>query len=80
MAAIFFLPLSVIALYESSLDGKRNGWMRHWLKGHAEVEDWVAHRDPELDGELQITRVPFEQLVKAFPDTQQVSQASFLLM
>jgi hypothetical protein len=49
--------------------------MKNWLRGNDEAEDdRLENRDPEMDGELQITKVPFAQLVKAFPNTQQVRQ------
>src|ERR1700722_8655005 len=79
MTVAFFLPLSVIALYEANLNMTRNKWMAHWLAGgDAGEADEIANRDPELDGELQITKVPFEQLVKLFPNTREVRNVKFL--
>jgi len=47
--------------------------MKNWLRGNDEADDdQLENRDPEVEGELQITKVPFAQLVKAFPNTQQV--------
>jgi hypothetical protein len=73
MTITFFVPLSIIALYESTMSTRKNGWMANWLRGRVEEESEEANIDPELDGELQITKVPFEQLVKSFPNTQLVS-------
>ena len=48
------------------------------MNGTFEVEDSPAIRDPEVDeGDVDegyvISKVPFSELIKAFPDTQQVS-------
>jgi len=49
------------------------GWLRRDDAG--EINE-LASRDPEVDGELQITKVPFEELVKRLPNTQQVSNVN----
>lgn len=78
MITIFFIPLSFIALYEATLDTHKHTWMNKWLRGDDEGgEDYPKIRDPEVadneaDG-LKISKVPFEELIKVFPNTQQVS-------
>jgi hypothetical protein len=80
MMTIFLIPLSIIALYESHGDTAKNGWLRGWLHGNDEGEaDVTANRDPEVDGELQITKVPFDELVKKFPNTTQVGSVAFFI-
>jgi hypothetical protein len=79
MMVIFFIPLSLIALFESTLSTTRNSWVKHWLRSNDEGEaDDPSNRDPQVeeegeDGEgLVISREKFSDLVKVFPDTQQV--------
>jgi hypothetical protein len=80
MVTIFFVPLAIIAFYEASFHTE-NAWMKNWLQGIDDVEqDSPQIRDPhvaddECDG-LKISKVPYEELIKVFPDTQQVSSLS----
>ncbi|TFK43743.1 calcium activated cation channel [Crucibulum laeve] len=83
MGTIFFLPLSIIALYESTFDGHKNSWLENWFRGDNEgAEDRPENRDPKVDDPscegLQISKVPFEELIKVFPNTQQSSEATIL--
>lgn len=76
MGTIFFIPLSVIALYESSVEHSRYAWV-DWLRSNDEGEaDSPKNRDPQMeeddDSGLVISRVPFTELVKVFPNTEQV--------
>jgi hypothetical protein len=75
MLLVFFLPLSMIAFYEATREGHKNTWMTKWLSGDDQgEEDYPETRDPEVnepDG-LKITKAPFEELIKVFPNTQQV--------
>ena len=76
MLTIFFIPLTMIALYESRVQSTKNGWMKSWLDLHSSDRgevDQPADRDPEGDGEFQIARVPFDELVKKLPNTAQAS-------
>jgi hypothetical protein len=76
MLTIFFIPLSMIALYESRVHSTKNGWMKSWLDLHSSDRgevDQLVDRDPEGDGEFQITRVSFDELVKKLPNTAQAS-------
>lgn len=75
---VFFIPLSVIALYEVSFMDKI--WLVSWLRSgldEGETDDPVT-RDPPVEGPdaesgLQISKVKFNELVKRFPNTQQAS-------
>jgi hypothetical protein len=77
MTVLFFIPMMVIALYESTL------WKKNWLDDFIDgtpldADDNLAARDPEVDGEdarngVAISTVPFSELVKVFPNTHQVS-------
>ncbi|KAF8351641.1 calcium activated cation channel [Amanita rubescens] len=84
MGFIFFVPLSVIALHEAARETKRGSWMEHWfLGGENEQEpDSPQIRNPEVDDPgcpgKQISRVPFEELIKVFPNTQQSIDATIL--
>lgn len=77
MIAVFFVPLAIIAFYEATFDSNKHTWMKNWLRGDDEGEaDSPRNRDPEVDDPecegLQISKVPFEELIKVFPNTQEV--------
>lgn len=76
MGTIFFIPLTGIAFFESHFSrSKPDGWLNNWFRGDDEgSEDSPANRnpvvnDPNCEG-MQISKVPFEELVKVFPNTQ----------
>jgi hypothetical protein len=77
MTGLFFIPMTVIALYEST--SSKNRWLDDFIGGPPLDEtDSSAARDPEVDGEdaengLVISKVPFFELVKAFPNVHEVS-------
>ncbi|CAK5262811.1 unnamed protein product, partial [Mycena citricolor] len=79
MITVFFVPLAMIALHESLTEESRHTWMKRWLSGDNEGEDErPEHHDPVVDDDpvgRVISKVPFEDLVKAFPDTNQSSEA-----
>ncbi|KAJ7284134.1 calcium activated cation channel [Mycena rebaudengoi] len=84
MGIIFFIPLTMIAFYESVIDTSHSVWMKRWLSGNDEgEEDRPEDRDPAVDegtdslGRI-ISKVPFDRLVKAFPNTNQSSEALML--
>lgn len=79
MRVLFIVPLTLIALYESVLNDEKNAWMKDWLRGDNEGDaSYPEVRDPEVDeqgsnGEqLVISKVKFDELIKAFPNTTQV--------
>lgn len=77
MRAVFFLPLTIIALYESTLQTDKQRWMKEWLHSNDEgADDYPESRDPDVDDSdnpLKISKVPFTELIKVFPNTAQVS-------
>ncbi|KAF9247409.1 hypothetical protein BU15DRAFT_84908 [Melanogaster broomeanus] len=82
MTIVFFVPLSVIALYEAS--STQRSWVMNWLRTSDEVDaDTPAYIDPVVEGPeaergLQISKVPFKDLVKRLPNTEQSSEATIL--
>jgi len=88
MSVIFFVPLCCIALYETTLQTPQNNWMKNWLLNRDQADSSIeaesaTSRNPQVDGEdaangLEISRVPFAELVKVFPNTHQSSEATVL--
>jgi len=83
MSVLFFVPMVFIALHESLLDPRKNKWMNNWVNGSFEADDSAQARDPEVDGVdadrgMKICTVPFEEIVKSFPNTQQSSENTIL--
>lgn len=61
--------------------------MENWFRGNDEgSEDTPENRDPSVDDPrchgLEISKVPFEELIKVFPNTAQVcvQDLAFLLL
>ena len=69
----------MIALYEASFHTE-NIWTKNWLQGMDAIEEDSAQiRDPDVPGnEMKISKVPYAELIKVFPDTQQVSHQSLI--
>jgi hypothetical protein len=77
MTVLFFIPMMVIALYEST------PWKKNWLDDFIDAtpldaDESPAARDPDVDGEdagngIVISTVPFSELVEVFPNTHEVS-------
>ncbi|KAF8812231.1 calcium activated cation channel [Phlegmacium glaucopus] len=80
MGFFFFIPLTLIAVYESSFDKHKRVWMETWLRGDDEGSEYSPeNRNPEVNDEgLQISKVPFEELIKVFPKTDKSSETSIL--
>lgn len=82
MLIVFCLPLAAIAIYETQLDPSKNRWVHDWLSHPDQgLEDTPEYRDPEVDGEdaakgLKISTVPFDDIVKVFPDSTHVSSSA----
>ena len=79
LTVVLFIPLSVVALLETQIRSSHV-----WMNGTAgiDTEDDDAQpeaRDPPAgeDG-LVISRVPYQDLVTAFPNTHESSEASIL--
>lgn len=79
MLVLFCIPLVIIGLWEAELDPSKNKWVKDWLSHPDQgLEDSPEYRDPQVDGEdaakgIKISVVPFEELVKVFPDSTHVS-------
>ena len=77
MSVLFFIPMTIIALYESFSPKQR--WLDEFINGAPlEDEDSPLARDPDVGGEdaasgLVISRIPFSELVKEFPNIHEVS-------
>lgn len=70
MSIIFFLPLSVIALFESQIAHPRSRRIQLYLdSSDTEAEDDPKTLDPSCsdDDEGEISKVKFEELIKVFP-------------
>lgn len=82
MGIIFFVPLTLIALFETS--NMTKSWMIHWLRSDEDVDtDNPVVLDPVVEGPdadqgFEISKVPFDELVKRFPNTEQVRFSGFL--
>ena len=77
MGILFFIPLTLIAFYESTFNKRKYVWMEHWFRGDDEAaQDCFENRDPEVNDPncegLLISKVPFEELIKGFPKVDQV--------
>lgn len=69
----------VIAVFEALRWNrtKPNSWMNNWFRGDDEgASDSPANRNPTVDDPncqgMEISKVPFEELIKVFPNTQMV--------
>jgi hypothetical protein len=73
MRTLFFIPLILIALYETYLDPRTNKYTRAWFEANKEGdEDDPECQNPKVpqdEQEGEISKVPFDQLIKAFPNT-----------
>jgi len=83
MTTIFIIPLSIIALFEASQEAKKRTWIENWIMGDDDTElDSPEIRNPEVDDpacrDMQISRVPFEELIKVFPNASQSIETSIL--
>jgi hypothetical protein len=78
MRVIFFVPLTLIAIFEAFQEEEAR-WVKNWLHGDNQGDDnYDSNRDPEPSEDdvragLSISKVPFSELVKVFPNTAQVS-------
>ncbi|KAH8118466.1 calcium activated cation channel, partial [Phellopilus nigrolimitatus] len=81
MSVLFCVPLLAIAFWETTLNTNTNKFMKSWFSPADEgEEDDPANQNPDVnepDG-TRICRVPFEELVKAFPDTRVSADTNIL--
>ncbi|CAE6363046.1 unnamed protein product [Rhizoctonia solani] len=81
MFVVFFIPLTIIALFEAHLDTRRNIFMRHMFSATQDGEDEdPENRDPQIADEsgLVISKKSFDELVKAFPNSFLSSEATIM--
>ncbi|KIJ56958.1 hypothetical protein M422DRAFT_23093 [Sphaerobolus stellatus SS14] len=79
MLVVFFIPLTVIALYESR--DKKSSYFRDWFeRANGEIDNSDEAKNPEVDDEdgRQISKVQFEDLIKVFPNTSMSSDERVL--
>ncbi|KLO16355.1 calcium activated cation channel [Schizopora paradoxa] len=82
MVVLFFVPLLLIAIWETNLDPTTNRYTKNWF---LESDDCDAGEDPaiqdpevEEDGGRTISKVPFEEIIKAFPDAKMSGETHIL--
>ena len=83
MRTLFFIPLILIALYETYLDPRANKFTKAWFEANEEGEE----DDPECQNpavppnerEGEICKVPFDELIKAFPNNAISVEAAIVL-
>lgn len=80
MRFLFWIPLSLIALFEATLDPRTNAFTRAWFEPNEEEdEDNPDYQDPEVDEEDgKITRTSFKELIKDFPNTSLSMEATII--
>ncbi|KDQ08892.1 hypothetical protein BOTBODRAFT_165491 [Botryobasidium botryosum FD-172 SS1] len=80
MTVIFFVPIVIIALFESYLDVTTNKFMRSMFQAAEEGEEEdPINRDPQVDEDGKtICKVQFEELTRAFPDLSQTREAPIM--
>ncbi|KAF8339013.1 uncharacterized protein EI90DRAFT_3144233 [Cantharellus anzutake] len=82
MLITFWPVLFSIHLFETHLDFKTNRYFRQFfMVGDDGEEDDPTVQDPAVEGEegdLQISRVPFEKLLSYFPNTHQSTEAAII--
>ncbi|KAG8922820.1 hypothetical protein FRC02_011601 [Tulasnella sp. 418] len=80
MSCVFFVPLTLIALFEAFVDTSKGWYMRN-MYDHVEdgEEDDPSVQNPKVDDEgLEICRVSFDELRQSFPNTRQSPEATIL--
>lgn len=79
---LFFIPLSMIALWETQSKSRNSRYTQNWFGSSSseEEEEDVSNQNPEVDEDGKtISKVSFDQLTKTFPDAHLVSKLTFLL-
>jgi len=79
LLVVFFIPLCLIALYESLFRTDRHNWAKSWFRYSAgfNEDDGPLSKNPTVDepSGLKISRVPFEDLTRCFPNTELGTEA-----
>ena len=82
MRTLFFIPFILIALYETFLDPRANKFTKAWFSADEGYEDDPECQNPTVHQNEQageISKVPFDTLVKAFPNTSISVEAAIVL-
>jgi hypothetical protein len=79
MSVIFFIPLSLIAVYESQVEHSRR-FLELFPEENLEAEGDPSVEDPEAENDEgnQISKVKFAELVGSFPDATLGDQATIV--
>jgi hypothetical protein len=79
LLVVFFIPLCLIALYESLFRTNRHNWAKKWFRYSAgfDEDDGPLSKDPTVDepSGLKISRVPFDEITSHFPNTELGTEA-----
>jgi hypothetical protein len=69
MSVLFFLPLIMIAFFESQITHSRSDTLRAYFSGPPPEEDEESPDvvDPKGDEEGEISTVKFDNLIECFP-------------
>ena len=68
MSLVFALPITIIALFESQIAHSRSRMLRTYFSApDPEDEDDPKIENPSTEGEGEISRVKFDEIVKVFP-------------
>jgi len=82
MSILFAVPLAVIALLESQLDVRTSRFMKSVFEENIDEgeEDDPNNQNPPTDHEngMQISKVPFDELIRPFPNSYQSMESSIL--
>ncbi|KAG9037681.1 hypothetical protein FRB95_004527 [Tulasnella sp. JGI-2019a] len=82
MSVVFCLPLMIISLWEAQLSARSSKFMSQIFNTTEDGEEDDPHRrDPSTENEdgMEISKTPFEELVKVFPNTFQSPEATILI-
>jgi len=82
MIVLFFVPLLLIAFWETNLDPTTNRYTKNWFLESDDCDsgDEPAIQDPDVDepGGRTISKVPFAEIIKAFPDAKMSGETHIL--
>ena len=82
MRTLFFIPFMTIALFEAYLDPRTNKFTKAWFEVNEEGdEDDPDYQNPTMPQDEQggeISKVSFDELIKAFPNTAMSAEAAIV--
>jgi hypothetical protein len=82
MLVLFFVPVVFVSFFEAVIDPNRNVLLREWAHTSIVSDDSPDAKNPKVTGEdaergLVISKVPFSELIKEFPNTTMVGLLPF---